>query len=102
MVISPAVDLAAFNRSSLLATGPPQRHPACSNFSQGADPQGSGLARSCVHVGFLARLSTEKNVNLFVFAAYELLKVRPFYRFSVFGKNHCTHSYTHTYTATHD
>jgi len=82
VVISPAVDVeVAFNRSRLLAEGPPPTHPACSALQQG-----SGMARRCVHVAFLARLSNEKNVNLFVFAASELLKSNMFYRFTIIGK----------------
>lgn len=73
VVIPPSVDLDRFDPDKIA----PQdviRHPQCAMLPQ-----------PCFTVGFIARLSTEKNPGLFLQMAHILLKRDPFIRFTMVG-----------------
>eukprot|EP01032_Pedospumella_encystans_P017323 gene17323-19744_t len=82
----PVFDPARFHSSSPsghLSGGPGvYRHPAC-KVTGVVSPEQANLP--CVVIAFVARLSTEKNPGLFLQAAYEILQVYPFARFTIVG-----------------
>jgi glycosyltransferase involved in cell wall biosynthesis len=78
-IISPAVDINLFNPDRVR-----KDQFAYALFSNDANCLSSG----CQIIGFMARLSSEKNPGLFLLAAHSLLNSHPNSRFVVIGSGH--------------
>ena len=71
IVIPPIVDTNKFSDEYVIRNGGPVYNPFCSN--------------NCMTIGFVARLSVEKNVGLFLMMACVILRTHPNVRFTIIG-----------------
>jgi glycosyltransferase involved in cell wall biosynthesis len=74
VVIPPSVDFDRFN-PDMIGENDIIRHPKCHQQS----------AKTCINVGFVARLAVEKNPGLFLLAAHKILSQDPTVCFTVIG-----------------
>jgi glycosyltransferase involved in cell wall biosynthesis len=71
VIIPPIVDTNKFSDKYVIQNGGPIYNPTCSS--------------NCITVGFVARLSVEKNAGLFFMMARAILRTHPTVRFSIVG-----------------
>ena len=78
VIIPPSVDIDRFN-SDRIKEVDVIYHPHCQNIRK------HNILSDCFTVGFIARLSAEKNPGLFLLSAAKILSVNPFIRFTIVG-----------------
>ena len=77
-IIPPSVDIDRFN-SDRIEEMDVIYHPHCQNIRK------YNILSECYTVGFIGRLSAEKNPGLFLLTAAKILSINPFIRFTIVG-----------------